>query len=96
MPRKNSGEGKPGPCSLLTHHPPTVLQEDFQIQPQDTVATVGEQVILECGPPWGYPQPAVSWWKDGKPLALQPGRHTVSEVSSPHFVLSWAYPEGLT
>ncbi|XP_020013403.1 roundabout homolog 4 isoform X3 [Castor canadensis] len=58
-----------------------VLQEDFQIQPQDTVATVGEQVILECGPPWGYPQPAVSWWKDGKPLALQPGRHTVSRGS---------------
>uniref|UniRef100_A0A8C2W3F7 Roundabout homolog 4 n=1 Tax=Chinchilla lanigera TaxID=34839 RepID=A0A8C2W3F7_CHILA len=58
-----------------------VLREDFQIQPQDTVAMVGEQVILECGPPWGYPEPTVSWWKDGKPLALQPGRHTVSSGS---------------
>uniref|UniRef100_A0A8C6EM40 Roundabout homolog 4 n=1 Tax=Marmota marmota marmota TaxID=9994 RepID=A0A8C6EM40_MARMA len=55
-----------------------VLQEDFQIQPRDKVAVVGEQVILECGPPWGYPEPSVSWWKDGKPLVLQPGRHTVS------------------
>ncbi|XP_023557244.1 roundabout homolog 4 [Octodon degus] len=58
-----------------------VLRDDFQIQPQDTVAMVGEQVILECGPPWGYPEPTVSWWKDGKPLALQPGRHTVSSGS---------------
>ncbi|KAG3286866.1 roundabout homolog 4 isoform X2 [Ictidomys tridecemlineatus] len=58
-----------------------VLQEDFQIQPRDKVAVVGEQVILECGPPWGYPKPSVSWWKDGKPLVLQPGRHTMSKGS---------------
>ncbi|XP_036894126.1 roundabout homolog 4 isoform X2 [Sturnira hondurensis] len=58
-----------------------VLQEDFQIQPQDTVATVGEQLILKCQPPRGHPEPTVSWWKDGKPLALQPGRHTVSRGS---------------
>lgn len=58
-----------------------VLWEDFQIQPQDTVALAGEQVILECGPPWGYPEPTVSWWKDGKPLDLQQGRLTVSSGS---------------
>ncbi|XP_055971050.1 roundabout homolog 4 [Sorex fumeus] len=52
-----------------------VLREDFRVQPRDTVATVGEQVTLECGPPLGRPEPSVSWWKDGKPLALQPGRH---------------------
>ncbi|KAI5943224.1 Roundabout4 [Manis javanica] len=58
-----------------------VLWEDFQIQPRDTVATVGEQVILKCGPPRGQPEPTVSWWKDGKPLVPQPGRHTVSRGS---------------
>nr|XP_012607980.1 roundabout homolog 4 isoform X3 [Microcebus murinus] len=58
-----------------------VLREDFQIQPRDTVAVEGEQVVLECGPPWGHPEPTVSWWKDGKPLALQPGRHMVSKGS---------------
>lgn len=67
-----------GHCSLRTLHPPSVLWEDFQIHPRDTVATVGEQVTLECRPPWGHPEPTVTWWKDGKPLALQPGRHTVS------------------
>lgn len=55
-----------------------VLREDFQIQPRDMVAVVGEQLTLECGPPWGHPEPTVSWWKDGKPLVLQPGRYTVS------------------
>lgn len=55
-----------------------VLQEDFRIQPRDTVAVVGESLVLECGPPWGYPKPSVSWWKDGKPLVLQPGKRTVS------------------
>ncbi|XP_012785951.2 roundabout homolog 4 isoform X1 [Ochotona princeps] len=58
-----------------------VLQEDFQIQPRDTVAVEGKQVILECGPPRGYPEPIVSWWKDGTPLALQPGQHMVSRGS---------------
>ncbi|XP_038180151.1 roundabout homolog 4 isoform X1 [Arvicola amphibius] len=56
----------------------TVLQEDFQIQPRDTVAVAGEPLVLECQPPWGYPNPSVSWWKDGRPLVLQPGRHTVA------------------
>ncbi|KAF4009710.1 hypothetical protein G4228_001067 [Cervus hanglu yarkandensis] len=58
-----------------------VLQEDFQVQPRDTVAAVGEQVLLQCEPPWGHPEPTVSWWKDEKPLALQPGRHSVSQGS---------------
>ncbi|XP_037697787.1 roundabout homolog 4 isoform X2 [Choloepus didactylus] len=58
-----------------------VLREDFLIQPRDTVAVVGEQMTLECGPPWGHPEPMVSWWKDGKPLTLQPGRHMVSRGS---------------
>ncbi|XP_006892907.1 PREDICTED: roundabout homolog 4 [Elephantulus edwardii] len=59
----------------------TVLREDFQVQPRDTVAMVGEQVILECKPPWGFPEPTVSWWKDGKPLVLQPGQYVMSDGS---------------
>ncbi|XP_006140641.1 roundabout homolog 4 isoform X2 [Tupaia chinensis] len=58
-----------------------VLREDFQIQPQDTEAVLGEQLLLECRPPWGHPEPTVSWWKDGSPLTLQPGRCTMSRGS---------------
>ncbi|XP_006867717.1 PREDICTED: roundabout homolog 4 [Chrysochloris asiatica] len=58
-----------------------VLREDFQIQPRDMMAVVGDQIILECGPPWGLPEPTVTWWKDGKPLILHPGQHTVSKGS---------------
>ncbi|XP_045139622.1 roundabout homolog 4 isoform X2 [Echinops telfairi] len=58
-----------------------VLQEDFQVQPRDMVTMVGKQVILECEPPWGLPEPTVTWWKDGKSLTLQPGRQMVSKGS---------------
>lgn len=39
-------------------------------------------MTLKCRAPWGHPEPTVSWWKDGKLLALQPGRHTVSELGT--------------
>lgn len=39
-------------------------------------------MTLECGAPWGRPEPTVSWWKDGELLAFQPGRHTVSELGA--------------
>ena len=87
------GPGWKGQPSVL----PAVLQEDFQIQPRDTVAAVGEQVLLQCEPPWGHPEPTVSWWKDEKPLALQPGRHSVSPF--PNLILSGPQlctPKGLT
>lgn len=77
------GRGGPGTAPPRASFLPTVLQEDFRVQPQDTVATVGEQVILECWPPWGYPEPTVLWWKDEKPLILQPGRHRVSIAPFP-------------
>lgn len=71
-----------GPVACQRSVLPTVLQEDFQVQPRDTVAAVGEQVLLQCEPPWGHPEPTVSWWKDEKPLALQSGRHSVSVAPS--------------
>ena len=55
-----------GPVACQRSVLPTVLQEDFQVQPRDTVAAVGEQVLLQCEPPWGHPEPTVSWWKDEK------------------------------
>lgn len=89
-PRGTFGEGSTDRALLpQTSLLPTVLQEDFRVQPQDTVATVGEQVILECWPPWGHPEPTVLWWKDDKPLALQPGRHRVSAAPDPDRLQGW-------
>uniref|UniRef100_A0A8C0ITE3 Ig-like domain-containing protein n=1 Tax=Chelonoidis abingdonii TaxID=106734 RepID=A0A8C0ITE3_CHEAB len=41
------------------------LREDFRLQPSDLLVTVGEQVLLECVPPRGHPEPTISWKKDG-------------------------------
>uniref|UniRef100_H3B0F7 Ig-like domain-containing protein n=1 Tax=Latimeria chalumnae TaxID=7897 RepID=H3B0F7_LATCH len=41
------------------------LQEEFRRHPSDVVVTVGEQVVLECSPPRGHPEPVVTWKKDG-------------------------------
>ncbi|KAM6158636.1 LOW QUALITY PROTEIN: roundabout homolog 4 [Rhynchocyon petersi] len=57
----------------------TDLWEDFRVQPQNTVAMVGESFTLECKPPWSLLE--VSWWKDNRPLVIQQGRHTVFKKS---------------
>uniref|UniRef100_A0A8C4YSS9 Ig-like domain-containing protein n=1 Tax=Gopherus evgoodei TaxID=1825980 RepID=A0A8C4YSS9_9SAUR len=45
------------------------LREDFRLQPSDLLVTVGEQVLLECVPPRGHPEPTISWKKDGVPIS---------------------------
>ncbi|XP_072048586.1 roundabout homolog 2-like [Amphiura filiformis] len=42
------------------------LKSEFRDEPSDTVAVVGEPIILECTPPRGNPPPVVSWQKDGE------------------------------
>uniref|UniRef100_A0A674IEY0 Ig-like domain-containing protein n=1 Tax=Terrapene triunguis TaxID=2587831 RepID=A0A674IEY0_9SAUR len=45
------------------------LREDFRLQPSNLLVTVGEQVLLECAPPRGHPEPTISWKKDGVPIS---------------------------
>ncbi|TFK06313.1 trans-L-3-hydroxyproline dehydratase [Platysternon megacephalum] len=54
------------------------LREDFRLQPSDLLVTVGEQVLLECAPPRGHPEPTISWKKDGVPISQKAGRYEVS------------------
>ena len=44
----------------------SVLRGEFREEPDDTVAVVGEPIILECSPPRGHPPPSVTWEKDGE------------------------------
>jgi len=45
------------------------LDEDFVISPSmDTRVQKNSLLALRCKPPAGIPSPAVSWWKDGRPL----------------------------
>ncbi|KAF5269632.1 hypothetical protein FQR65_LT05971, partial [Abscondita terminalis] len=47
-----------------------VLREEFRLEPQSARVAAGEDVLLECGPPRGTPEPQVTWRKDGHTLDL--------------------------
>ncbi|VEN62788.1 unnamed protein product, partial [Callosobruchus maculatus] len=47
------------------------LREDFRLEPQSTRVSAGEDVVIECQPPKGSPDPRVTWRKDGKPLSVE-------------------------
>ena len=46
------------------------MREDFRAVPVDTDAILNEDVVLECNPPKGHPEPVVKWKKDGDNLDL--------------------------
>nr|XP_056716860.1 roundabout homolog 4 [Euleptes europaea] len=54
------------------------LREDFRLHPTDSVVTSGEQLLLECIPPKGHPEPKVSWKKNGIPINEESGHYEVS------------------
>ncbi|KAL8173790.1 UNVERIFIED_CONTAM: hypothetical protein K2H54_025471 [Gekko kuhli] len=54
------------------------LREDFRLHPSDSVVTSGEQLLLECTPPRGHPEPKVSWKKNGIPINEESGHYEVS------------------
>ncbi|XP_031355084.1 roundabout homolog 1-like [Photinus pyralis] len=48
----------------------SVLRDEFRLEPQSARVAAGEDVLLECGPPRGTPEPQVTWRKDGHTLDL--------------------------
>ncbi|NWV84467.1 ROBO4 protein, partial [Dasyornis broadbenti] len=56
----------------------TVLRDNFRLQPGDLVTTAGQALELDCVPPLGYPEPYITWKKDGVTLDLGGDRYVVT------------------
>ncbi|NXM17927.1 ROBO4 protein, partial [Ploceus nigricollis] len=55
------------------------LRDNFRLQPGDLVTTTGQALELDCVPPLGYPEPYITWKKDGVTLDLVGGRYVVTK-----------------
>ncbi|KFO61606.1 Roundabout 4, partial [Corvus brachyrhynchos] len=55
------------------------LRDNFRLQPGDLVTTAGQTLELDCVPPLGYPEPYVTWKKDGVTLDLVGERYVVTK-----------------
>ncbi|KAL1491476.1 hypothetical protein ABEB36_012070 [Hypothenemus hampei] len=54
-----------------------VLRDEFKAVPTDTKVAAGETALLLCGPPRGYPEPTLTWKKDGKPMEIDERRRII-------------------
>ena len=41
------------------------MQEDFRMMPVSSKVAQGEVAVMKCLPPRGYPEPTVTWFKNG-------------------------------
>jgi roundabout axon guidance receptor 2 len=48
-----------------------VLRDEFRLEPQSTRVAAGEDIVMECAPPKGTPEPQVLWRKDGHTLDVE-------------------------
>ncbi|CAH1116112.1 unnamed protein product [Phaedon cochleariae] len=48
-----------------------VLRDEFRLEPQSSRVAAGEDIVLECAPPKGTPDPQVFWRKDGQAVVVE-------------------------
>ncbi|KAJ8953602.1 hypothetical protein NQ318_003026 [Aromia moschata] len=48
----------------------SVLRDEFRLEPQSNQVAAGEDIVMECSPPKGTPEPQVFWRKDGQTLTI--------------------------
>ncbi|KAF7265844.1 hypothetical protein GWI33_020914 [Rhynchophorus ferrugineus] len=56
--------------TLIINTTPAVIREEFRQEPQSARVGAGEDIIMECAPPRGTPEPQVFWRKDGQTIDL--------------------------
>lgn len=49
----------------------SVLRDEFRFEPQSNRVAASEDIVLECSPPKGTPEPYVFWRKDGQTLTIE-------------------------
>lgn len=52
-----------------------LLRDEFRVLPKNVEIEAGESALLECAPPKGFPEPTVSWKKNGEKIQLGLGRY---------------------
>ncbi|KAK0049632.1 hemicentin-2-like isoform X1, partial [Biomphalaria pfeifferi] len=56
------------------------LDDEFKVQPSDTVVAVNAVAVLKCEPPNGAPAPWISWYKDGNKIEVRSSnKYSVNE-----------------
>ena len=58
-----------------------VIGSDFRDQPKNVDAAQGSDVVIDCRPPKGEPEPRVRWRKDNDPVKSA-DRFTIAETGS--------------
>ncbi|XP_044137922.1 roundabout homolog 4 isoform X3 [Bufo gargarizans] len=53
-----------------------VLKDEFRQEPLDKVVIAGRPLVIDCSPPKGYPEPVVTWRKNGALLYRNNTRYT--------------------
>ncbi len=50
------------------------MREEFKVMPKNVRVAAGETAVMECAPPRGFPEPVISWKRNGEKLNTGTGR----------------------
>ena len=54
-----------------------MLRDEFKVMPKNVRVASGETALMECAPPRGYPEPIISWKRNGEKIKTGFGRFRI-------------------